>query len=71
MSYTSPDRCPVCKSRRHVIVSGAREEMFVHGYRGVRLRGCVDCGTVYISETLRRKIQQSFDTKDAGDETSD
>lgn len=57
----SPNRCPVCKSKRHVIVSGSKDGMFVHGYRGVSLRGCAECGTVYISETLRRKIQESFD----------
>lgn len=35
--------------------------MFVHGYHGVNLQGCVDCGVVYIPETLRRKIQADFD----------
>jgi hypothetical protein len=65
MKYKTPDRCPVCKSRRHVVVSGSENDMFVHGYRGVHLRGCVDCGTVYIPETLRRRIQESVDKEEA------
>lgn len=64
MKYETPDKCPVCKSKRHVAVSGVMYDMVVRGARGVKLRGCVDCGAVYIPETLRRRLQKSFDKEE-------
>lgn len=60
----SPDKCPVCGSKRYesIRATGGEWVTLICGtYGSIHLHACVDCGSVYIPETVRRRLQAKHD----------